>query len=256
VVEGRLRRALVLAAAVAAPAACLPEGLEPAVESSAGQAASKWAAERTAMVARQLRARDIVDERVLQAMAVVPRHLFVPEPVRAAAYEDRPLPIGFGQTISQPYIVAYMTQALRPEAGIRVLEIGTGSGYQAAVLAELGAAVFSMEIVEPLATRARQTLATLGYGNVQVRYGNGYLGWPEEAPFARIIVTAAPEDVPPALVDQLAPGGVLVVPVGAPTQVLTIIEKTPTGLTERRTLPVRFVPMVGKPGGASPVGFP
>jgi protein-L-isoaspartate(D-aspartate) O-methyltransferase len=254
VVEGRLRRALVLAAAVAAPATCVPEGLEPAVESSAGQPAGEWATARATMVATQLRARDIVDERVLRAMAVVPRHLFVPEQIRASAYEDRPLPIGFGQTISQPYIVAYMTQALRVEAGMRVLEIGTGSGYQAAVLAELGADVYSMEIVEPLATRARQTLAAAGYGNVKVRYGNGYLGWPEQAPFARIIVTAAPEAVPPALVAQLATTGLLVAPVGTPTQVLTIVEKTPAGLTERRTLPVRFVPMVGKPGGTSPAG--
>ncbi len=208
-----------------------------------------WAQARARMVDSQLRARDIRDERVLRAMARVPRHLFVPEARRRAAYEDGALPIGLGQTISQPYIVAYMTEALRLRPTDRVLEIGTGSGYQAAVLAELVDEVFTMEIVEALAERARGTLESLGYRNVRVRCGNGYLGWPERAPFDKIIVTAAPEQVPPALIAQLAPGGILVAPVGAPTQVLTIVEKTPTGLTERRTLPVLFVPMTGKPGG-------
>jgi len=212
-------------------------------------AADTWARARARMVATQLQARDIRDAGVLTAMARVPRHLFVPETIRARAYDDGALPIGEGQTISQPYIVAYMTQASRLRPTDRVLEIGTGSGYQAAVLAELAGEVYTMEIVRVLADRARSTLDALGYGRVLVRCGNGYLGWPEAGPFDRIIVTAAPEEVPPPLVAQLAPGGILIAPVGAPTQVLTILERTPGGLTERRTLPVLFVPMTGKPGG-------
>jgi protein-L-isoaspartate(D-aspartate) O-methyltransferase len=197
------------------------------------------------MVDSQIRARGVTDERVLTALRKVPRHLFVPEPHRIRAYDDTPLPIGFDQTISQPYIVAYMSEVLEPKATDRVLEIGTGSGYQAAVLGELAGEVYTIEIVEPLAAQARETLAGLGYTNIQVRQGNGYLGWPEAAPFDKIIVTAAPDEVPPLLVEQLAVGGVLVVPVGRGEQVMTIVRKTERGVTTTETLPVRFVPMVG-----------
>jgi protein-L-isoaspartate(D-aspartate) O-methyltransferase len=203
---------------------------------------------RMIMVEEQLRARGIRDPRVLDAMTRVPRHLFVPESEREAAYEDHPLPIGHGQTISQPYIVAFMTEALRVEATHRVLEIGTGSGYQAAVLAELAGQVFTIEIVDQLAARGRKTLADAGYTNVTVRSGNGYLGWPEQAPFDRIMVTAAPDEVPQALVDQLKVGGLMAIPVGTGSQELRILRRTPSGLETLDTLPVRFVPMTGKPG--------
>jgi protein-L-isoaspartate(D-aspartate) O-methyltransferase len=206
-----------------------------------------WDAQRAEMVDQQLRARDIHTPRVLEAMRRVPRHLFVPESLRANAYEDRPLPIGQGQTISQPYIVAFMTQALEVRETDRVLEIGTGSGYQAAVLAELAKEIYTIEIVTPLAERSRETLTALGYKNVQVQSGNGYLGWQEHAPFDRIIVTAAPDEVPPALVDQLSTGGLMAIPVGSVDQELRILRKTPDGLETLQTLPVRFVPMTGKP---------
>jgi protein-L-isoaspartate(D-aspartate) O-methyltransferase len=205
-------------------------------------------AERSRMVEQQIKARDIRDERVLDVMRVVPRHLFVPMPVRAHAYSDSPLPIGYDQTISQPYIVAFMTEALDLQPGHRVLEIGTGSGYQAAVLSRLVTAVFTIEIVAPLAQRARETLAELGYRNVEVRTGNGYAGWPEHAPYDRIIVTAAPEDVPPALVEQLKIRGLMAIPVGTTgMQELRILRRTPTGTETIKTLPVVFVPMTGKP---------
>lgn len=204
-------------------------------------------AERRRMVEEQLKGRDIRDSRVLDAMSSVPRHRFIPEPQRAQAYEDHPVPIGYSQTISQPYIVAFMTQALQVEPGHRVLEIGTGSGYQAAVLAKLVKMIYTIEIVEPLATRARATLAELGIRNVEVRTGNGYLGWPEHAPFDRIIVTAAPDAVPPALVEQLKIGGIMAIPVGTFSQQLRILRRTETGLETLHTLPVRFVPMTGKP---------
>jgi protein-L-isoaspartate(D-aspartate) O-methyltransferase len=216
-------------------------------ETSAQRDARHWEAERRHMVDAQLKARDITDGRVLAAMLKVPRHLFVPESVRDDSYIDSPVPIGYDQTISQPYIVAFMTQALAVEPGQRVLEIGTGSGYQAAVLAELGCDVYTIEIVPPLAERARQTLASLGYRSVQVRAGNGYLGWPERAPFDRIIVTAAPDEVPPALVDELKVGGLMVIPVGTYEQELRVLRRTPGGLEVVTTLPVRFVPMTGKP---------
>jgi protein-L-isoaspartate(D-aspartate) O-methyltransferase len=206
-----------------------------------------WDAQRAAMVDDQLSARDIRSPRVLDAMRRVPRHLFVPEPQRGQAYGDYPLAIGYKQTISQPYIVAFMTQAIDVRATDRVLEIGTGSGYQAAILGELAADVYTMEIVTPLAERARATLASLGYRNVHVRAGNGYLGWPEQAPFDRIIVTAAPDAVPPALVEQLKAGGYMAIPVGDTYQELRILRKTATGLETLETLPVRFVPMTGKP---------
>jgi protein-L-isoaspartate(D-aspartate) O-methyltransferase len=206
-----------------------------------------WNGERRRMVDEQLKARDIRDARVLDAMLTVPRHLFVPEPQRAQAYGDYPLPIGHGQTISQPYIVAFMTQALNVRPGDRVLEIGTGSGYQAAVLSALATTVYTMEIVAPLAERARETLKSLGYRNIQVRTGNGYLGWPEHAPYDRIMVTAAPDEVPAALVQQLKIGGVMAIPVGTVTQELRILRRTETGTETLGTLPVRFVPMTGKP---------
>jgi protein-L-isoaspartate(D-aspartate) O-methyltransferase len=200
------------------------------------------------MVDEQLRARDITSPRVLDAMLDVPRHLFVPEAMRARSYGDSPLPIDLEQTISQPYIVAFMTQALELEPSHRVLEVGTGSGYQAAVLAELAGEVYTIEILAPLADRARATLAGLGYRNVEVRTGNGYLGWPERAPYDRIIVTAAPDRVPPALVEQLKVGGLMAIPVGTFDQQLRILRRTTSGTQTLRTLPVRFVPMTGKPG--------
>jgi protein-L-isoaspartate(D-aspartate) O-methyltransferase len=206
-----------------------------------------WNTQRKRMVDEQLRARDISSARVLDAMLAVPRHLFVPESVRPESYGDTPLPIGNGQTISQPYIVAFMTQALEIEQGHRVLEIGTGSGYQAAILSVLAGEVYTIEIIAPLADRARETLDALGYRNVRVRAGNGYLGWPEHAPYDRIIVTAAPEDVPPALVEQLKVGGLMVIPVGSVVQELRVLRRIPTGTETLRTLPVRFVPMTGKP---------
>ena len=166
------------------------------------------------MVERQLRQRGVASERVLEAMRRVPRHRFVPEAVRSDSYQDHPLPIGFGQTISQPYIVGFMSDALRLEPSHRVLEIGTGSGYQAAILGELVREVYTIEIIPELAARARSVLAELGYRNIHVRAGNGYLGWPEAAPFDRVIVTAAPDEVPPALVAQLRPGGLMAIPVG------------------------------------------
>ena len=211
------------------------------------QRADGFEAARRQMVDEQLEARDIRDRRVLDVMRKVARHLFVPEAQRSRAYEDTPLPIGYNQTISQPYIVAYMTQALDVQPGHHVLEIGTGSGYQAAVLGALAGRVYTIEIVEALATQARSTLAALGYTNVDVRTGNGYLGWPEQAPFDRIMVTAAPREVPPALVQQLKVGGLMAIPVGDIVQELRVLRRTATGMETLRTLPVRFVPMTGKP---------
>ena len=209
--------------------------------------AQDFDAARRRMVDTQLQAEGISSKAVLQTMAKVPRHLFVPPELRDRAYENSPLPIGLGQTISQPYIVAYMTEALQLTRDHEVLEIGTGSGYQAAVLAELAREVLTIEIVPQLADRARATLSEAGYSNVTVRTGNGYLGWPERAPFQRIIVTAAPDAIPQALVDQLAVGGIMVAPVGTASQEIVIVTKTPEGVAEKRTIPVRFVPMVQKP---------
>jgi protein-L-isoaspartate(D-aspartate) O-methyltransferase len=199
------------------------------------------------MVEEQIRARGIRDGSVLKAMGRVPRHLFVPEPLRDRAYADHPLPIGHGQTISQPAIVAYMTEAARVSKKDKVLEVGTGSGYQAAVLGELAREVYTIEIIPELAERSRRLLEELGYRNVSVRAGNGYLGWPEQAPFDAVVVTAAPEEVPQALIEQLAVGGRMVIPVGTGNQEMVIITKTRKGITQRRTIPVRFVPMTGKP---------
>lgn len=198
------------------------------------------------MVDEQLRRRGIKDERVLAAMEAVRREVFCPPEVREHAYEDKPLPIGYDQTISQPYIVGYMSEALQLSRGEKVLEVGTGSGYQAAVLARMGMRVYSVEVVPELAERARETLESLGY-EVHVRAGDGYVGWPEEAPFDAIIVTAAPESLPEELLDQLAPGGRLVVPVGPQYagQELRRCRKDESGQVSVETLlPVRFVPMV------------
>ena len=207
-------------------------------------AQADWDALRRQMVDVQIRARDIRSDAVLQAMSRVPRHLFVPEGLRAHAYEDRPLPIGHGQTISQPYIVAYMTEVLQLEPSHHVLEIGTGSGYQSAVLAHIAKQVYSIEIVPELAEAARRALADNGFHNVDVRTGDGYRGWPEHAPFDRIIVTAAPPQIPDVLVAELAVGGIMVVPVGTDYQEIVIITRTAKGVTEKRTIGVKFVPMV------------
>lgn len=188
----------------------------------------------------------VVDPKVLSAMAAVPRHLFVPEPYRDFAYENRPLPIGFGQTISQPYLVALMTDLLDVDGGDQVLEVGTGSGYQAAVLAELVEAVYTVEIIPELADQAAARLGRLAYDNVHARQADGYDGWPEHAPFDGIVVTAASSHVPPPLVEQLAPGGKMVIPVGGPfaIQQLMLVTKTPKGkIRTRQVVPVAFVPL-------------
>ncbi|MCS7090415.1 MAG: protein-L-isoaspartate(D-aspartate) O-methyltransferase [Verrucomicrobiota bacterium] len=203
---------------------------------------------RRRMVREQLAGpgREIRHARVLQAMEKVPRHEFVPEAMRAQAYEDRPLPIGYGQTISQPFIVAFMTAQLDPQPGEKILEVGTGSGYQAAILAELGAQVYTIEILGPLAESAAATLRRLGYTNVQIRVGDGYLGWPEAAPFDAIMVTCAPDHVPQPLVDQLREGGRMIIPVGPPgLQELVLLRKSGGKLERRAVLPVLFVPMTG-----------
>ena len=217
-------------------------------EPPTGQA-DRLTAARDDMVADQIAARGIKDARVLAALREIPRHLFVPADQRAAAYDDRPLPIGFGQTISQPYIVALMTELARPGPTDRVLEIGTGSGYQAAVLSRLAGAVYTIELLEPLAAQARQTLAAIRCSNVTTRVGDGYAGWPEAAPFDAIVVTAAPDHVPPALVAQLKPGGRMVIPVGGlgDGQDLRLIEKDASGRVRTTSvIPVRFVPLVRK----------
>ena len=206
-----------------------------------------YAARREAMVRDQMAARDVTSQEVLRIMRSVPRHLFMPESVRDLAYADHPVPIGHGQTISQPYIVAIMTQLLEPQKTHKALEIGTGSGYQAAVLSRLVRHVYSVEIVGALARSSAATLTALGYANVTVRHGDGYLGWPEQAPFDRIILTAAPPEIPQALVNQLAAGGKLVAPVGNGLfgQDLVVIDKTRDGQVRQRSIfPVRFVPMV------------
>ena len=218
-------------------------------------AQDRHAAQRARMVAEVAAiARETADatgrpslsEAVMKAMGRVPRHRFVPAPLEGLAYENRPLPIGEGQTISQPFIVALMTDLLDPKAGHRVLEVGTGSGYQAAILAELVAKVYTIEIVEPLGRRAGQLLEQLGYRNIEVRIGDGYNGWPEAAPIDAIVVTAAPADVPKPLIDQLKPGGRMVIPAGrsGDSQYLLLVEKHHDGTsTTKRTLPVRFVPL-------------
>jgi protein-L-isoaspartate(D-aspartate) O-methyltransferase len=225
-------------------------GLAAALLASAGpsQSEAALAASRKAMVARQIAARGVRDPLVLRAMAEVPRHHFVPAASAAQAYEDHPLPIGRGQTISQPYIVALMTECLGLKGGEKVLEVGTGSGYQAAVLARIAGRVFSIEIDPALAAAAAGTLEGLGVRNVRVRSGDGFFGWPEEAPFDAIIVTAAAPEVPPALLAQLAEGGRLVLPLGDPAtfQRLTVITKRAGKSRAEAVLDVRFVPMTGE----------
>ena len=198
------------------------------------------------MVESQIKARGVRDERVLDALRRVPRHEFVPAAQVANAYDDSPLPIGQGQTISQPYIVGYMSEALGVTPDSKVLEIGTGSGYQAAILGELAKDVYTIEIVPELAARSKELLERLGYKNIHVRSGDGYRGWPEAAPFDRIIVTAAPDHVPQPLVDQLAVGGKMILPVGDHYQQMTIITKTEKGVVQQRTMDVIFVPMTGE----------
>ncbi len=201
---------------------------------------------RETMVQVQIEQRGVKTSRVLEALRKVPRHLFVPGDLVERAYEDRALPIGDDQTISQPYIVALMTELLEPDRNDRVLEIGTGSGYQAAILAELVGHVYTIEIVEPLARQATDRLAAMGYNNITVRTGDGYRGWVEHAPFDAVIVTAAPDHVPQPLVDQLKEGGKLVIPVGDKEQYLMLLVKGPSGLQKQRVIPVRFVPMTGE----------
>jgi protein-L-isoaspartate(D-aspartate) O-methyltransferase len=204
--------------------------------------------QRERMVREQLVRRGVVDERVLAAMRKVPREEFVPPEVREASYKDGPLPIGYDQTISQPYIVGFMTEQLRLRATDRVLEVGTGSGYQAAILAELVGQVYTVEIIEPLANNAEATLKRLGYKNVHVKVGDGYKGWPEQAPFDAVIVTCAPDHVPAPLITQLKEGGRMVIPVGERfAQELYLLEKEQGQLKKQAVLPVVFVPMKGEP---------
>ena len=219
------------------------------LESCKAQRAGKntdFAKARQEMVSSQIKARGISDKRVLAAMQKVERHLFVPEKMQSLAYADQPLPIGEGQTISQPYIVAIMTELLNLKGDEKVLEIGTGSGYQAAILGELADTVYTIEIGKPLAKRADSLLAAMGYQNITVKHGDGYIGWEEHAPFDGIIITCAPPKVPQPLIDQLADGGRMVVPVGTFWQELLLIEKKDGELRETSVIPVRFVPMTGE----------
>jgi protein-L-isoaspartate(D-aspartate) O-methyltransferase len=225
---------LLAATAVSCTPAAAPQGGETRDEA------------RARMVKEQIESREVRDRLTLAALGKVPRHLFVPAESQRAAYEDHPLPIGHGQTISQPYIVAFMTEALGLVGGETVLEVGTGSGYQAAVLAEIAARVYSIEIVEPLAREAAERLARLGYRNVDVRAGDGYQGWPEAAPFDGIMVTAAAPRIPEALKRQLKDGGRLIIPVGDEYQELIVVTRTGEDFEQRSVLPVRFVPMTGE----------
>jgi len=215
-----------------------------------GQAGSETPAgaqvAREAMVREQIEGRGIADPLTLKAMRTVPRHEFVPDHLAEEAYADHPLPIGHHQTISQPYVVAFMTEALGLEGGERVLEIGTGSGYQAAVLAEIAGEVYTIEIVEPLGEEARERLARLGYDNVHVRVGDGYAGWPEAAPFDAVIVTAAAPRIPEPLKRQLREGGKMILPVGDQFQELVVLTRHGDDWSEESVLPVRFVPMTGE----------
>jgi protein-L-isoaspartate(D-aspartate) O-methyltransferase len=212
----------------------------------AGTLETPWAQYRRQMVEDQIRARGVRDRRVLEAMRKVERHLFVPADLRHLAYEDFPLPIGEGQTISQPYIVALMTELLALKGTERILEIGTGSGYQAAILAELVKEVYTIEILEPLAKQSERLFRELNYRNIKVKLGDGFLGWSEFSPFDGIIVTCAPDKIPPPLLEQLAEGGRLVIPVGALRQELKLVRKVKDRIQEEDIIPVRFVPMLRK----------
>jgi protein-L-isoaspartate(D-aspartate) O-methyltransferase len=220
-------------------------GCDPDSETQGAEDASR-AAMREQMVREQIETRGVKDPDVLAAMRAVPRHEFVPAEYRSEAYRDSPLPIGDGQTISQPYIVALMTELLEVKSGDTVLEIGTGSGYQAAVLAAMGVEVYSIEIRQGLSERAAATLERLGYGKAHVRFGDGYGGWPDKAPFDGIIVTAAPERIPEPLLEQLKEGAHMVIPVGPFFQDLKVITRTGATFGERSVIPVRFVPMTGE----------
>jgi len=211
---------------------------------SGGYCQDTYAKARETMVRDQLEKRGISDRNALQAMRTVPRHLFVPESQKDRAYNDIPLPIGHGQTRSQPYMVGYMTQVIKPKKDLKVLEIGTGSGYQAAVLAEIVGSVYTIEIIEPLGTAAKKRLKDMGYKNVDVKIADGYWGWEEHAPFDAIVVTAAAEFIPPPLVEQLKDGGKMIIPVGSAfrTQMLILVEKKGDDVTTKSLFPVRFVP--------------
>jgi protein-L-isoaspartate(D-aspartate) O-methyltransferase len=246
---------VVLMLVLLAPAACsatprrtsVPPFVTPSPSAAVATGVDAWATVRRGMVRQQIAARGIDDASVLTAMEEVPRHLFVPRPHQSYAYEDRPLPIGHGQTISQPYVVALMTELLDLDDDDKVLEVGTGSGYQAAVLSRLAGEVYSIEIFPALAERARATLAGLGYDNVQVRVGDGYRGWPQAAPFDAVLLTAAPARIPQPLLDQLAVGGRLVAPVGdGGWQELVRVTRRADGYDEERQTLVRFVPMLGE----------
>ncbi len=244
--ERKVGRKLLLAVAVALSASCGPPPPDQASASTPSRQQSDFQRERRKMVEEQIEARGVTDPRVLEAMRRVPRHEYVPAEYRAGAYSDRPLPIGLDQTISQPYIVALMTELVQPEPGDRLLEIGTGSGYQAAVAAELVSEVYSIEIIPELAHSAAERLERLGVSNVLVRAGDGYLGWPEQSPFDGILVTAGAEHIPEPLVEQLKPGARMIIPVGDSfsVQILKVVEKLPGGEVEiRDIIPVRFVPL-------------
>lgn len=224
-------------------ASCVPSGSQ---GDRPGEAVDGRAIDRSRMVSEQIAARGVRDPAVLEAVRTVPRHLFVPQDLSVVAYTDAPLPIGHEQTISQPYIVALMTELMGLTGGETVLEVGTGSGYQAAVLSEIAGSVFSIEIIEELATSAAERLSRLGYANVTVKHGDGYRGWPEHAPFDAIVVTAAPDHIPEPLLAQLGVGGRLVIPVGDYYQELIQVTRTNDGFARRSVVPVRFVPMTGE----------
>ncbi len=222
-------------------------GVNPLAERELNMSQDPLAATRARMVTTQIEKRGVKSDKVLEAMRKVPRHLFVPKKVRGSAYDDTPLSIGFGQTISQPYIVGLMTECLDLQGGEKILEVGTGSGYQAAVLAEIADSVFTVEIIAQLASRAENLLHEMNYNNIYVRHGDGYEGWPEQAPFDGIIVTAAPGHIPQPLVDQLKIGGRMIIPVGEWYQELILLrKKSPKKVSKEAVIPVRFVPMTGK----------
>jgi protein-L-isoaspartate(D-aspartate) O-methyltransferase len=235
-----------LSAAAFAVGVALVSGCNPKGGHSSEPPGPDWTARRDQMVRTQIEARGVKDPQVLASMRAVPRHLFVPDSYRDAAYSDSPLPIGEGQTISQPYIVALMTELLEVEPGDRVFELGTGSGYQAAILAEMGVEVYTIEIKAGLCGHAEAVLQELGYDSAHVRCGDGYGGWPDAAPFDGIIVTAAPDRIPDPLLGQLRDGARMVIPVGDFYQELKVITRTGDSYQERSVIPVRFVPMTGE----------